>query len=126
MKYQNSSNGISLSVVYNTQGGECNMFEEDFSRRLSQLREQKGVSARDMSLSIGQNAGYINSIENGKALPSMAVFLGMCDYLGVSPSEFFDTDSRTPERLRSVVAGLKRLNEEQLQSIEVIVNGLLK
>jgi transcriptional regulator with XRE-family HTH domain len=102
------------------------MFDEDFSRRLSQLREGKGVSARDMSLSIGQNAGYINSIENGKALPSMAVFLSMCDYLGLSPSEFFDMESPTPARLRHIVEGLKRLDEEQLKSIEVIVNGLTK
>lgn len=35
------------------------MYEKDFAIRLSKLRLQKGVSARDMSLSIGQNAGYI-------------------------------------------------------------------
>ena len=42
------------------------MYGEDFSERLSKLRNQKGVSARDMSLSIGQNPCYINNIENGK------------------------------------------------------------
>ncbi len=31
-----------------------------FARRLSQLRIEKGVSARDMSLSLGQSASYIN------------------------------------------------------------------
>lgn len=50
------------------------IYEQNFSKRLAQLRMNKGVSARDMSLSIGQNAGYINNIENGKALPSMANF----------------------------------------------------
>lgn len=39
------------------------MYEESFYERLSQLRMKKGISARDMSLSIGQNPGYINSIE---------------------------------------------------------------
>ena len=34
-----------------------------FAKRLAQLRNQKGVSARDMSLSLGQGAGYINNIE---------------------------------------------------------------
>lgn len=102
------------------------MYEEEFSRRLSQLRENKGVSARDMSLSIGQNPGYINSIENGKSLPSMSVFLSICDYLNISPSEFFDIDSGFPERLRSIVTDLKRLNEDQLQSIEVIVKSMLR
>ena len=36
------------------------MYEEQFSKRLTELRTQKGVSARDMSLSIGQNPGYGN------------------------------------------------------------------
>lgn len=50
------------------------MYEEEFPIRLAKLRNQKGTSARDMSLSIGQNAGYINNIETGKALPSMSSF----------------------------------------------------
>ena len=50
------------------------MFEELFYQRLVQLRTEKGVSARDMSLSIGQSAGYINSLENRKGFPSMQVF----------------------------------------------------
>ena len=44
------------------------MYEDEFALRLAQLRSKKGVSARDMSLSIGQNAGYINSIESGKEI----------------------------------------------------------
>ena len=38
------------------------MYEDKFVNRLIQLRNQKGISARDMSLSIGQNPGYINNI----------------------------------------------------------------
>ena len=40
-----------------------------FIERLIQLRLNKGVSARDMSLSLGQSPNYINHIENGKNLP---------------------------------------------------------
>ena len=50
------------------------MYEDEFATRLAQLRDKKGVSARDMSLSLGQNPGYVNSIESGKALPSMTSF----------------------------------------------------
>ena len=46
------------------------MHEDDFCKRLIQLRLEKGVSARDMSLSIGQSEAYINRIENRKMLPS--------------------------------------------------------
>ena len=57
------------------------MVEKDFSLRLAQLRERKGVSARDMSLSMGQNPGYINNIESGKSMPSLAGIFYICDYL---------------------------------------------
>ena len=69
------------------------MYEEEFPLRLAQLRTKKGVSARDMSLSIGQNPGYINNIECGKALPSMTGFFYICEYLNITPSEFFDKTS---------------------------------
>ncbi|MDY4880683.1 MAG: helix-turn-helix transcriptional regulator, partial [Gemmiger sp.] len=45
-----------------------------FALRLSALRQQKGVSAREMSLALGQNTNYINRIENGKNYPSMQSF----------------------------------------------------
>ena len=64
------------------------MEREDFVKRLIELRTNKGVSARDMSLSIGQSAGYINNIENGVNYPSMTVFFYICEYLGVTPKEF--------------------------------------
>lgn len=50
------------------------MFEDLFYERLTKLRTQKGVSARDMSLTIGQSSGYINGIENRNGFPSMQVF----------------------------------------------------
>lgn len=76
------------------------MTEKEFSLRLAQLRSEKGVSARDMSLSIGQNASYINNIENGKALPSMTGFFYICEYLNITPGEFFDAENKNPEKFR--------------------------
>ena len=40
------------------------MYEDFVPERLAKLRTQKGVSARDMSLSLGQANNYINNIEN--------------------------------------------------------------
>ena len=51
------------------------MYEDLIAKRVSQLRMQKGVSARDMSLSLGQSESYINKIENKKALPSITCLL---------------------------------------------------
>ncbi len=65
------------------------MYEKEFSKRLCELRLEKGVSAREMSLSLGQSASYINRIENGKMLPSMGGFFKICDYLSITPNVFF-------------------------------------
>lgn len=102
------------------------MYEEQFPIRLAKLRTEKGVSARDMSLSIGQNAGYINNIENGKALPSMAGFFFICEYLNLTPQEFFDFEAEQPGLLDSVIGNLKKLNKRQLRNISEIIEDLSK
>lgn len=90
------------------------MEKEQFALRLAQLRQAKGVSARDMSLSLGQSAGYINNIENGVSLPSMSMFFYICDYLGVSPAEFFTLELPDPVALQTLTGELRRLNSHQL------------
>ncbi len=80
---------------------------------------------RDMSLSLGQNPGYINSIENNKTFPSMSNFFEICDYLNITPMEFFDLESAHPEKIRTLTEQLKRLDAAQLDSILRIVNGLV-
>lgn len=102
------------------------MYEEDFPMRLAKLRTKKGVSARDMSLSIGQNPGYINNIETGKALPSMSTFFYICNYLNISPQDFFDTDAELPEQLHVLTNDLKMLNEIQLEHISALVKDLIQ
>ena len=100
------------------------MYIDDFPLRLSQLRLQKGVSARDMSLSIGQNESYINTIENGKSLPSMQAFFYICEYLEIKPEEFFDTENSNPARLKDIIDDLKKLNNDELDSIARLVKSL--
>ena len=101
------------------------MYETEFARRLEQLRKRKGVSARDMSLSLGQNAGYINSIENNKSLPRMENFFNICEYLRVTPAQFFDGDNGDPEQTTLVFEQFKRLNEDQAVHILALINDLL-
>lgn len=101
------------------------MEKEQFIKRLVELRMNKGVSARDMSLSIGQSAGYINNIENGVNLPSMSVFFYICEYLGVTPEEFFDLESKNPTKLDSIIKDLKHLDDKQLDTISTLVKDLI-
>ena len=102
------------------------MEKEAFSRRLSQLRMSKGVSARDMSLSIGQGSSYINNIETGINFPSMTVFFYICEYLGITPAEFFDTDSKNPSKENELMQAVKGLNSQQLDVLISLAKELNK
>lgn len=102
------------------------MYKEDFTLRLARLRNQMNVSARDMSLSIGQNPGYINNIESGKALPSMSVFFYICEYLGITPAEFFEEDIKSPKKIRKITENLTSLDDESLDCIALLIEKLSK
>lgn len=100
------------------------MYEDFVPERLAKLRTQKGVSARDMSLSLGQANNYINNIENKKSLPSMQAFFYICEYLGVTPQEFFDEENLDPEALQEFVAEAKRLDSKSMAYILGIMKEL--
>ena len=95
-----------------------------FIDRLVKLRMNKGVSARDMSLSIGQSEGYINNIENGVNFPSMTVFFYICDYFGITPMEFFDIDSNNPVKSKELLEATKNLSNDKLEHLVAIAKSI--
>lgn len=101
------------------------MDEKDFSLRIATLRTKKGVSARDMSLSMGQNPGYINNIESGKSMPSLAGIFYICDYLQITPSELFDVGVENPEKLKGIIVDLRKLNDKQLDTISTLIKDII-
>ena len=100
------------------------MYEDFLPERLAKLRTQKGISARDMFLSLGQANNYINNIENKKALPSMQAFFYICEYLDVTPQEFFDEGNAHPEALQAFIAEAKKLDSQSLEYILGIMKKL--
>ena len=101
------------------------MDEKDFSLRIATLRTKKGVSARDMSLTMGQNPGYINNIESGKSMPSLTGIFYICDYLNITPSELFDEEVENPEKLKGIIKDLRKLNDKQLDTISTLITDII-
>ena len=102
------------------------IFEEEFKGRLIKLRTQKNVSARDMSLSMGQSEGYINKIESGQSLPSMTGFFYICDYFRITPKEFFDDDVSFPMQIQELLKDLNGLNDKQIANISAVIKDMKK
>ncbi|MDR0854222.1 MAG: helix-turn-helix domain-containing protein [Clostridiales Family XIII bacterium] len=97
---------------------------ELFYERLSTLRIQKGVSARDMSLSLGQSESYVNKIENKRTMPSMQGFFYICEYLDISPKEFFDYDVVVPHGRQELLDAVQSLTPTQLDHLMLIVQDI--
>ena len=104
-----------------------NMMEENkFIERLASLRQQKGVSAREMSLSLGQCDSYINKIENNKTLPSLMGFFYICEYLNISPKDFFDYETENPKLSEELIDEIKHLDYAETNHVLEIVRDINK
>lgn len=90
--------------------------DEQFIRdRISSLRQEKQVSERKMSLDLGHSTSYIRSITSGRALPSMSEFLYICEYLGVTPMEFFNEEKATTPTQQTAIEHIYSMSEEDIR-----------
>ena len=87
------------------------------SERISILRTKKNISEYRMSTDLGHSKSYIQSISSGRSMPSMNEFLYICEYLGVTPLEFFDEGNDDPEALKEFIEEGKKLSPEAMQHI---------
>lgn len=101
--------------------------DEQFIRdRISFLRTKKGVSEYKMSYDLGHSKSYIQSISSGRALPSLSEFLYICEYLGVTPKEFFDTDIKEPLLLHELNDKAKEMSQDDIKALISIADRLVK
>jgi len=92
--------------------------------RITELRLKKNVSEYQMSTDLGQNKGYIQAIPSGKALPSMAQFLRICDYFEMTPLQFFDSKTVNPQLVHRAMEGMRKLSEDDLILLISLINRL--
>lgn len=100
-------------------------YEQFLIKRIAELRQKRGVSARDMSLSMKQNVNYVNRIEHGQMMPSIQGFFAICEYLNVTPKDFFDDDNAQPELIGGIVESLKKLDGGTLTHIAALAEKLV-
>lgn len=102
------------------------MYENFLATRISELRTAKGVSARDMSLSLGVDKSYINNIENRHAFPSMKLFYAICDYFRITPQQFFESGLKNPEKIQELIEILKRNDDETTDAVLTVARKMDK
>ena len=90
------------------------MDEEFIRNRITELRLKKGVSEYQMSMDLGQNKNYVQAISSGRALPSMKQFLNICEYMEITPFQFFDAHENNPQLIKKALDGMRKLSDDDL------------
>lgn len=56
----------------------------------------------------------------------MKNFFYICEYLHITPKDFFDADANDPEALHGMIANPKKLDPEKFEALSKIVESLIK
>ena len=100
------------------------MTDSFIRERITELRIKKGVSEYKMSTELGHSKSYIQSITSGRSLPSLSEFLYICDYLSVTPKDFFDQDITEPLLLRQLINLSQNMSDKDLLALINIADRL--
>lgn len=111
----------------NTEKESASKYSSEFSDRIRYLQNKNKISAREMSIALGQNVNYVNLIENGKRLPSLQGFFAICEYFKITPADFFDSENffseyfektkNTENEKKELISFFENLSIEQVSSI---------
>ena len=101
------------------------MDEQFIRNRIAFLRIQKGISEYRMSLDLGHSKSYIQSISSGKALPSLSEFLYICEYLGVTPRDFFDVEVTEPILVNELHTLIREMEKDDLLALTAVAKRML-
>ena len=99
----------------------------DFIRnRITDLRIKKGVSEYQMSLDLGHSRSYIQNIASGRSKPSIDEFLYICEYLNITPRDFFDEGVAEPVLIQKAIDGMRQLSDKDLLSLLSIIDRFVE
>lgn len=92
-------------------------FKKFVSNRFAVIRNAHNISARKLSIEMGQGTEYVNQIENGRKMPSMEGLFNFCDYFKITIGEFFDSTQIYPVQYKEIIENLNKLDNEELAHI---------
>mgnify|MGYP002563317779 CR=1 FL=1 len=96
----------------------------DFSRSLSLLRQEKGISQRAVAKDLGISQALLSHYENGAREPGLAFVCKACDYYGVSAdyllcrSELPNAPQSTAEAARAFLGEMNSLMNKARQALD--------
>lgn len=100
------------------------MDEQFIRNRITQLRIAANKSEREMSLDLGHSGSYINSITSGRTFPSLREFLYICDYLDITPEEFFQPENDLSSVKRKAITQIRSLSDDSVTLLSSLMDKI--
>ena len=98
-----------------------------FGRRLNAVRKERGMSSEKLSELCDKNAVFLRHIESAIRLPSLPVFVSLCNNLRVSPNflliDSLDWDEE--DKITALETRLRSLSPRQLDIATETINTLI-
>ena len=85
--------------------------------RIIQLLMANHISEHKASLDLGRSSAYIRQICNGTSLPSMESFLDICEYLNITPRDFFDEELPVSEVKNNLYQAINKISDKEAEMV---------
>ena len=113
---------VSEGCMYYSNNKRGRDMDEQFIRsRITQLRIAADKSEREMSIELGHSSSYINSITSGRTAPSLKEFLYICEYLHITPEEFFKTEDNISAIKRKAISQIQQMSDDNVSLISELL-----
>lgn len=104
------------------------MEKKELGKRINETRKNRGLTAEKLSEICSINATYLRQIEGGKKLPSLPVFIDICNALKISP-DYLLQDVLTANEVSSIKeleALWKSASPDKLAIVSAMIQAVLK
>ena len=91
--------------------------------RIQDLRKLNNMTAKELAEQINVSPPFISAIENNATKLSLTTLASICDVLGVTLSEFFNSETSPVEK--KLISQIKHLPEEKQYELLAFLTGLV-
>ena len=104
-----------------------NMNRKLFGKKLNTARKDRGLTSEKLSEACGLNATYLRQIEAGTKMPSLPVFVLLCEKLEVSPSYLLSDlfPNRGIQKMDILLDLWERATPTQIKIVNAMVKSAL-
>ncbi|WP_027727808.1 helix-turn-helix domain-containing protein [Treponema sp. C6A8] len=96
--------------------------KEVFINNLKFYRKQKGLTQNELTLALDKSYNYINSIEQGKMMPSFEAIEQICNVLEIKAVQLFD-ENASPDNIKTFDKEnyINKLSEKLFEKLKTLI-----